>query len=438
MPDIVTKAKEAVIEELDRAEETVLERWKTHVNTVGIVKKGGPGSGFRGHTGLPGVHGGSRPRGSGGGKIQENRVIDSSFDVKAMHMRDHLKKDREWTVPDSGVVSLYHSTNADPKSIVEKGLLVGGNRSVYAHQAPREAGGAGYDYTIEFERNIDEKEAYPADSSMHYARTAYENPHWNTYRTDFDFYGVWISYVDVPPTNIKRVRDDRTGQFIYDRDQGGWLVEKQLEIEKQLPINDADKLKIFELRRSMFFDDSDVLAERLFTGEITIGEWQESFKDILRQYYSSSAAIGKGGWDNMTWADWGRLGPEMQKQYKYLQGFAERISDNRDDISLKYIKARARLYGEGAGLPAALMEAGVVFEHFLPWLPKDGSTECLNRCHCRWVNTIIRTEGQWQFVKSVWKLGEADHCGTCIGREGHVETNRIHERVDVPPIIGGY
>lgn len=34
-----------------------------------IVRKGGPGSGYRGHPGLPGVHGGSRPRGSGGGKL---------------------------------------------------------------------------------------------------------------------------------------------------------------------------------------------------------------------------------------------------------------------------------------------------------------------------------------------------------------------------------
>jgi hypothetical protein len=215
-------------------------------------------------------------------------------------------------------------------------------------------------------------------------------------------------------------------------------IKKKEIIEKQLPIGEDDKLKLFELRRSMFFDTSDQLAEQLFTGDITIGEWQEQFKDQLRQYYSSSAAIGKGGWDEMGWDDWGRLGPVMKDQYQYLQGFAEHISENREDISLKYIKARARLYGEGAGFPAALMEAGVVFEALLPWLPKDGSTECLNRCHCRWVHETLRTEGQWVFVKSTWRLGEADHCPTCKKRDGHTVTNRIHERVEIPSGIGGY
>ena len=208
--------------------------------------------------------------------------------------------------------------------------------------------------------------------------------------------------------------------------------------EKQLPITEEDKLKLFTLRRDMFFDLSDNLAEQLFTGDISLGEWQETFKDSLRQYYSSAAAIGKGGWDEMSFADWGRLGPVMKDQYGYLQGFAEHVSENRETVSLKYIKARARLYGEGAGFGSALMEAGTVFESLLPFLPRDGSTDCLNRCHCRWENTISSRDGQWFQVKSIWLLGIADHCPTCIGRNGHTVSNRIHERVEIPAIIGGY
>ena len=149
----------------------------------------------------------------------------SGFDVEPMHHKDHLNQGREWKVPEDGRVSLYHSTRADPKSIVEKGLLAGPNNSVYAHQAPNKPELSFYKYTVEFERNLDENEAYPA-GSIRYARPAYENPHLNTYRTDFDYYGVWISYVDVPPADIKRIRDDETGQFIYDRDKGGWLSVK--------------------------------------------------------------------------------------------------------------------------------------------------------------------------------------------------------------------
>jgi len=209
-------------------------------------------------------------------------------------------------------------------------------------------------------------------------------------------------------------------------------------VEKQLPITDAGKAALLELRRQMFWDRTDKLAEQLYTGEISIGQWQETFKENMRQFYSSSAAIGKGGWDNMTNADWGRLGPVMKEQYRYLQGFAEHISLNRDTISLKYIKSRSRLYGEGGAYGAALIEAGVVFEALLPWLPRDGSTECLNRCHCRWSNRVVSKQRDFKLVESTWRLGEADHCTTCFKRDGHQVFNRVHESVHIPQAIGGY
>jgi len=211
-----------------------------------------------------------------------------------------------------------------------------------------------------------------------------------------------------------------------------------ITVEKQLPITDEAKAAILELRRQMFWDHTDDLAEQLYTGEISIGQWQETFKDQMRQFYASSAAIGKGGWDNMTNQDWGRLGPVMKEQYRYLQGFADHIDNNRDTISLKYIKSRAKLYGEGGAYGAALIQAGVTFTDKLPWIPRDGSTECLNRCHCHWSNAIVERQREWMLIKSTWRLGEADHCSTCIKRNGYEVYNRVPEHVEVPSMIGGY
>lgn len=217
-----------------------------------------------------------------------------------------------------------------------------------------------------------------------------------------------------------------------------YVSETPIVMEKQLPIDDKSKAALLELRRRLFWDRTDALAEQLYTGEISIGQWQEAFKDQMRQFYSSSAAIGKGGWDNMTYSDWGKLGPVMRDQYRYLQGFAEYIDQHRDTVSLKYLKARARLYGEGGAFGATLVEAGTVFSALLPWLPKDGTTECLNRCHCRWANSIEERQRDWRLVKSVWRLGHADHCTTCFERDGYTVYNRVHESVFVPPTIGGY
>lgn len=206
---------------------------------------------------------------------------------------------------------------------------------------------------------------------------------------------------------------------------------------KQFPIGEGDKQRLIDLRIQLFFDESDALAEQLFVGEISIGQWEEQMRQSIRQVHASCAAIGKGGWDEMTPADWGRLGPVVKEQYRYLHNFAQHISENRDTVSLKYIQARARLYGDGAGKSAVLMQSGIPIEKFLPWLPKDGSTECLNRCKCRWELDVVRTIDEWKYVRAVWRLGVAEHCPDCVGREGHVETFRVHQTVEVPSVIGG-
>lgn len=209
-------------------------------------------------------------------------------------------------------------------------------------------------------------------------------------------------------------------------------------VEKQLPIGEEGKQALINLRIELFFDKSDALAERMYVGEISLGQWQEDMKSLIRNVHTSAAAIGRGGWDEMTWQDWGRLGTPMREQYRYLQGFAEAISEKRDVISLKAIQARARLYGEGAGGSAVLMQAGAEIEGLLPYIPRDGSTECLNHCHCRWLLSIADTlpDGR-KVVQAVWMLGVAEHCNTCLSRDGHAEVIIVSVDTDVPRVIGG-
>lgn len=212
----------------------------------------------------------------------------------------------------------------------------------------------------------------------------------------------------------------------------------KIEILKQLPIADDSKANLVKARVRIFYDVSDALATDMFTGKISLGQWQESMKKIIRETHASCAAIGGGGWDEMTWAQWGRLGTPLREQYQYLRGFTEFISENRDDISLRAIQARARLYGEGAGGSAVLTQAGPLLERLLPYIPKDGSTECLNRCHCMWLLEIIGAQPDGsQEVQAMWRLGIAEHCDTCVSRDGHVEMFVVPSGEVVPDTIGG-
>jgi hypothetical protein len=209
--------------------------------------------------------------------------------------------------------------------------------------------------------------------------------------------------------------------------------------EKQLPISESSKKNLIQIRTNIFNDSVEVLAEQVYSGDISIGAWEEQMKVLIRGLHTSTAAIGKGGWDNMESADWGRLGTPLREQYRYLHGFAEAISDKRDTISLAQIKSRSRLYGGAGGYSAALMEAGSDIESQLPFLPRDGSSECLNGCKCRWELEVTNiADNGVKTVKCIWKLSPAEHCDTCKDRNGYIEIIKVDGSVAVPNTIGGY
>lgn len=218
--------------------------------------------------------------------------------------------------------------------------------------------------------------------------------------------------------------------------------------QKQLPIDDKSKNRLIDVRVSIFNTDVDNLAEKLFVGDVTIGAWEEKMKQLIRELHSSVAAIGKGGWDQMTWSDWGRLGPVLKEQYKYLHQFAQKIADTRDTISLRAIQAQARMYGDSAR-KSVDVTIPLPIEKQLPWMPrantsgrigmdKGDGTDCRMHCCCFWQLKIIKKQGDFNIVEAVWKLSPAEHCDTCIERDGYTTTLKVYKDIPVPEIIGDY
>lgn len=213
---------------------------------------------------------------------------------------------------------------------------------------------------------------------------------------------------------------DFTGDYVY----------------KELPINDASKSNLLSVRISIFQDSVTKLSERMYTGSVTLGQWEEGMKQLIRELHTSAAAIGKGGWGSMSQSDWGKLGNVLKKQYKFLHNFAQDIAANRDSISLDAILARAKMYGNAARYSAALIAAGILAA-MLPWLPGDGSTECLVNCKCFWQLDVTSSDKDTKTVLAVWHLRPAEHCDDCVNRNGYTETLVVPSGTPVPRIIGG-
>ena len=97
-------------------------------------------------------------------------------------------------------------------------------------------------------------------------------------------------------------------------------------------------------------------------------------------------------------------------QLRYLEGFAAA----RGEMSEAAIKTRAELYALST---QATYHAARWGDWELPFVPCDGSSECLGRCRC---SASVADNGDGSGVYT-WTLGAGEserHCGTCPGRAG--------------------
>lgn len=148
------------------------------------------------------------------------------------------------------------------------------------------------------------------------------------------------------------------------------------------------------------------ISDRLSNGEIDIQRWVLDMRRAIKDAYTIQYTVGKGGMDNMTQSDWGRIGGLLKGQYQYLNAFAGEIANG--DLTPKQIVARANLYIDSS---TQAFERGKAASHGLfnlPAYPGDGTTECMANCRCYW---NIKKDGD-SYVAS-WKMSSAEHCETC-------------------------
>ena len=145
--------------------------------------------------------------------------------------------------------------------------------------------------------------------------------------------------------------DSRVANY---RDAGGRFVSRE------------KILGLMEQRITHHQDEIGRLARALGDKRISIADWQRGTANQLRLMHTQQAALGRGGWERMTQADWGRVGGNLRGQYKYLDGFAKDIAAGK--LSPAQIEARARMYGQSGraaywrGARAAKAAAGYTEE----------------------------------------------------------------------------
>ncbi len=151
------------------------------------------------------------------------------------------------------------------------------------------------------------------------------------------------------------------------------------------------------------------LTEQLIARTISLEQWQIGMAQEIKIAHTSAAAAARGGWAQMTQADWGAVGQQLRVQYEFLRNFANEISNGTQLLNGSAL-VRADLYGQAArgtfeemrrrmeeiinGMEEEIRDLGeadhcvdclAAAGHWAPigTLPKIGESVCIVNCHCR-------------------------------------------------------
>jgi len=183
----------------------------------------------------------------------------------------------------------------------------------------------------------------------------------------------------------KRYRDTATGRFITQR--------------KAVTLRDY----YIEAKKS----EMDALSRRLVDKEINLAQWTLEMRQQVKDTYINEYMLARGGRNNMTQADWGRIGAMVKKQYQFVDNFARDIDAGK--VSGGQIQTRARMYVDSGTQAFERAKTESLGLPPLPAYPGDGQTVCRANCQCAW--DIQDNGDHWA---ATWQLGIAEHCPDCV------------------------
>jgi hypothetical protein len=160
---------------------------------------------------------------------------------------------------------------------------------------------------------------------------------------------------------------NNTAQRWYDTGNGRFVAEQAVTDEMRL-------------HQTATYNVLDNLTSQLYGGQITLEQWQIGVAYELKDAHLAQAMFAVGGKNNMTQANYGRVGHTLRDQYGFLNGFAQDIAAGR--VSEAQALARIRMYGNAT-------QASYWREY------RNATTELI-----------------------YWNLNPAEHCGDCVGLAG--------------------
>lgn len=131
------------------------------------------------------------------------------------------------------------------------------------------------------------------------------------------------------------------------------------------------------------------LTTQMRLGSLSIPAWQQQMVSETKALHLATAAAARGGWAQMSQADFGWVGQRLRTEYAFLNNFATEVASGKQPIN-KTLEARAALYAEAARSTSREMErrmgvlAGMDMERNELGIA-DHCGDCLDATSAGWV-----------------------------------------------------
>ena len=128
-------------------------------------------------------------------------------------------------------------------------------------------------------------------------------------------------------------------------------------------------------------DPAKALAEALRGRQVSLADAEIAFRRMIKNTHLNAVALERGGWSNMTPADFGRVGQIVREQYGYLKNFGLDIASGKQRLD-GTLGVRAKLYSQAGRnsyyrSKAANMSGGVTHQRSIR-SARDSCRQCLD------------------------------------------------------------
>ena len=87
------------------------------------------------------------------------------------------------------------------------------------------------------------------------------------------------------------------------------------------------------------------LSQQLRDGDISLADWQIQMMSQIKTTHLAGAAMQRGGWQQMSQGDFGRVGRIVRTEYDFLRKFANQIASGKQKLDGSLTR-RAAQYGQ--------------------------------------------------------------------------------------------